>query len=92
MPVVSGGTVLIIRCPLGISVSCGWPVWKSGCIASEPHFHVTLHEPRQLTTPTFFVDAQTRTGVSGSPELTVYIGSWNSDEPYAWDGDDPSFL
>ena len=92
VPVVPGGTVFIIGYPLGISISVGLPVWKSGYIASEPHFPVTLRGSMLLTVPAFFIDSQTRKGMSGSPVFAEYVGSWNSADPYAWDGDDPTFL
>ena len=92
VPVFPGGTVFIIGYPLGISISVGLPVWKSGYVASEPHFPVTLREPKQLTVPAFFVDSQTRKGMSGSPVFAEYVGTWNSTDPYSWDADDPKFL
>ena len=92
VPVVPGGNVFIIGYPLGISISVGLPVWKSGYVASEPHFPVTLRKPRQITVPAFFIDSQTRKGMSGSPVFAQYVGSWNSTDPYSWDGDNPNFL
>ena len=47
VPVFPGSNVFIIGYPLGISISVGLPVWKSGYVASEPHFPVTLREPTQ---------------------------------------------
>ena len=92
VPVEPGGTVFIVGYPLGISISVGLPVWKSGYIASEPHFPVTLCESMRLTVPAFFIDSQTRKGMSGSPVFAEYVGSWDSTDPHAWDGDDPKFL
>ena len=92
VPVIPGGNVFIIGYPLGISVSAGLPVFKSGYIASEPHFPVTLPKSPQVTVPAFFIDSQTREGMSGSPVFAEYVGSWNADDPYSWDGDNPKFL
>ena len=44
VPVIPGGNVFIIGYPLGISVSAGLPVFKSGYIASEPHFPVNASQ------------------------------------------------
>ncbi len=92
IPVRPGNTVFIIGYPHGITVSKGLPVWKSGYIASEPHFPVTLREPKPLTVPAFFIDSQTRKGMSGSPVFAEYVGNWNTSDPYSWDGKDPLYL
>ena len=92
IPVIPGATVFIIGYPFGISVGIGLPVWKSGYIASEPHFPVTLDTSRPVTIPAFFIDSQTRQGMSGSPVFAQYVGNWNSSDPYSWDADDPHFL
>ena len=43
--------------------------------------------------PAFFVDSQTREGMSGSPVFANYIGSWNTTDPYeGFDPDAPDFF
>lgn len=90
IPVEPGGTVFIIGFPRSISVGAGFPLWKSGYISSEPYYDVTingkpweyggLQEGIQL--PAFFIDSQTREGMSGSPVFAQFIGSWDNSEPY----------
>ena len=92
IPVHPGGTVFIVGYPRGITVSKGLPVWKSGYIASEPHFPVTLRVPGPFTVPAFFIDSQTRRGLSGAPVFAEYVGNWNTTDPYSWDADDPQYL
>ena len=83
-PVEPGCTVFIIGYPVGISVSIGFPVWKSGYIASEPYFDVTMETTRggRLTIPGFFIDSLTREGMSGSPVYATYTGAWDKKNPY----------
>ena len=91
IPVLPGGTVYIIGFPHGISVGPGFPIWKSGYIASEPYFDVSISGQRSeigglkggIRLPAFFVDSQTRPGMSGSPVFASYTGSWDSSNPYA---------
>ena len=91
IPVLPGGTVYIIGFPHGISVGPGFPIWKSGYIASEPHFDVTIAGERSefgglkggRRLPAFFIDSQTRPGMSGSPAFASYIGTWDSSDPYS---------
>ena len=47
IPVLPGGTVYVIGFPHGISVGPGLPIWKSGYIASEPHFDVMIGGQRK---------------------------------------------
>ncbi len=100
IPVEPGGTVFIIGFPQSISVGFGLPVWKSGYIASEPHYDVTiggehweyggLRGGRKL--PAFFIDSQTREGMSGSPVFARFHGSWDKTDPYRpVDPDEPGF-
>ena len=67
-----GSLAQIIGYPKNISIGkAGFPVWKTGYIASAPNQDITIHDengelpPAQL--PAFFVDAQTREGMSGAP-------------------------
>ena len=101
IPVKPGCTVFIIGFPRAISVGFGLPIWKSGYIASEPHYDVTVGgEARALgglsggiELPAFFIDSQTREGMSGSPVFANYIGSWNTTDPYeGFDPDAPDFF
>ena len=105
IPVEPGGTVFIIGFPRSISVGFGLPLWKAGYIASEPHYDVTVGgDPsglgglqNGLTLPAFFLDSQTREGMSGSPVFARFIGNWDMSNPYKplderepgfWDRDD----
>ena len=100
IPVLPGSTVFVIGFPRSISVGPGLPVWKSGYVASEPYYDVTiggqasehggLHGGYRL--PAFFIDSQTREGMSGSPVFALYVGNWNAADPYHWDSEDPAFL
>lgn len=53
--------VSIIGFPLGLS-STGWPIWKTGHIASDPLVDVDGRRG-------FLIDATTREGMSGSPVI-----------------------
>ena len=63
-----------------MNVGPGLPLWKSGYIASETTFDVSIGE-RVL--PAFYVDAQTRQGMSGSRIFAHFSGIWNAEDPYA---------
>ncbi|MCY4363217.1 MAG: hypothetical protein OXE42_13710 [Gammaproteobacteria bacterium] len=100
IPVEPGGTVFIVGFPRSISVGFGLPLWKSGYIASEPHYDITIGgKPRQfgglsggIKLPAFFLDSQTREGMSGSPVFASYFGTWDTVDPYSRLGpDDPGF-
>ena len=100
IPVEPGCTVFIIGFPRSISVGIGLPLWKSGYIASEPHYDVTIggmtSELGGLqngnTLPAFFIDSQTREGMSGSPVFALYVGAWDMSNPYGpIDGREPGF-
>ena len=91
IPIEPGNTVFIIGFPQSISVGFGLPVWKSGYIASEPHYPITLDGEladiggmqKGIQLPAFFIDSQTREGMSGAPIFSSYIGAWDTKEPYA---------
>ena len=91
VPVVPGGTVFIIGFPQSISIGQGLPLWKSGYIASEPYFDVTIGGQIAKiggltgghTIPAFFIDSRTREGMSGSPVFASYTGAWDTTDPYA---------
>ena len=100
IPVLPGGRVYVIGFPHAISVGPGLPIWKSGYIASEPYYDVTIGGQRKdigglgggTRLPAFFIDSQTRPGTSGSPVFASYTGTWDSSAPYAsLDFGDPNF-
>lgn len=90
IPVKPGNTVFVFGFPSSISIYIGLPIWKAGYIASEPFYDVTIggKVSKQgglkfgLDLPAFFIDAQTREGMSGAPVFANYIGNWNMKNPY----------
>ena len=90
IPIEPGGVIFIVGFPMFISVYVGLPIWKSGCIASEPCYDIKLggvlsdiggiRGGRRL--PAFFIDSLTREGMSGSPVFAKYSGMWNNNAPY----------
>jgi len=90
IPVKPGNTAFIIGFPLSISVGFGLPLWKSGYIASEPYYDVTIGGQVSdigglsdgFKLPGFFIDSLTREGMSGSPVFASYTGNWNVTDPY----------
>ena len=91
VPVIPGTTVFVIGYPLALSVGPGLPLWKSGYIASEPNYGVRIGGRLSPVgglagapdLPAFFLDSQTRQGMSGSPVFAAYVGMWNTVDPYA---------
>ncbi len=89
IPVEPGCTVFVIGFPHAISVGFGLSLWKSGYVASEPHYDVQLagrlREYGGLAggkdIPAFFIDSQTRAGMSGSPVFGRFYGSWDMTDP-----------
>ncbi len=101
IPVRPGCTVFIVGYPHNLSVHIGWPIWKAGYIASEPFYDVTIGGSLNetggpsggRTLPAFFIDALTRSGMSGSPVFANYIGNWDMTDPYkAVNPDAPDFF
>ena len=90
IPIEPGSTVFIIGFPQAISVGIGLPLWKSGYIASEPWYDVTIGGKTWqfgglqggIKLPAFFIDSQTREGMSGSPVFARFQGSWDMENPY----------
>jgi hypothetical protein len=90
IPVKPGCAVFIVGFPRSISVGFGLPLWKSGFIASEPHYDVTIDgevsEIGGMTggyrLPAFFIDSLTREGMSGSPVFASFTGNWDTSDPY----------
>lgn len=100
IPVKPGCTAFVIGFPRSLSVGFGLPLWKAGYIASEPYYDITiggelsdvagLRGGTQL--PAFFIDSQTREGMSGSPVFAAYMGNWDATDPYKdLDMDTPEF-
>jgi hypothetical protein len=101
IPVKPGNTAFIIGFPKSLSVGFGLPIWKSGHIASEPHYPIMiggnisevggLKNGKEL--PAFYIDSQTREGMSGSPVFASYTGNWDTSNPYnKLDPDAPDFF
>ena len=90
IPIEPGCTVFVIGFPHAISVGYGLPLWKSGYVASEPHYNIQLGGQLWAygglaggtSIPAFFIDAQTRAGMSGSPVFARYYGAWDMGDPY----------
>jgi hypothetical protein len=100
IPVKPGCTAFIIGFPHSLSVGFGLPLWKSGYIASEPHYDIELGGSLSeiagtqggIQLPAFFIDSLTRSGMSGSPVFAAYTGNWDSSDPYKeLNTDDPDF-
>lgn len=60
MVVLPAMPVSIIGYPFGLATGTGFPIWKTGHVASDPNVD---YDSR----PTFLIDATTRGGMSGSP-------------------------
>lgn len=89
IPLKPGGTAFVIGFPRSLSIGFGLPLWKSGYIASEPFYDVKVgrdFSPSGFTggtqVPAFFIDTQTREGMSGSPFFSSYSGTWDTSDPY----------
>ena len=80
VPIEPGCVVYVVGFPRSLKIGPGLPLWKSGYIASETAFDVTIGEQ---SLPAFFIDSQTREGMSGSPVFARYTGIWNAEEPHA---------
>ena len=59
--------VAIIGYPYGLVTGLGWPIWKTGHIASDPDIDFDGR-------PAFLIDATTRGGMSGSPVVLRSTG------------------
>ena len=80
VPVEPGCAVFVIGYPRSLMIGPGLPLWKSGYVASETTFDVSVGG--QML-PAFFIDSQTREGMSGSPVFAHYVGIWNPEDPHA---------
>jgi hypothetical protein len=100
IPVKPGQPALIIGFPKSLSVGFGLPIWKSGYVASEPFFDISINGEiseygglsNGIELPAFFIDSQTREGMSGSPVFASFSGNWSMTDPYeAIDPTKPDF-
>lgn len=100
IPIRPGSTVYAIGFPESLSVGFGLPLWKSGYIASEPEYAINIGgEPAPsggntggTILPAFFIDSETRKGMSGSPVFASYSGTWDMTDPYRYfDPQTPEF-
>ncbi|WP_157686239.1 hypothetical protein [Perlucidibaca aquatica] len=90
IPVKPGCTSFVIGFPRSISIGFGLPLWKSGYIASEPFYDVSIGGEISnvggliggTKLPAFFLDTQTREGMSGAPVFAAYSGTWDTSDPY----------
>ena len=90
IPIEPGCLLFVIGFPNTISVGPGFPIWKSGYLASEPNFEVRVSGQVSdvgglqagVSLPAYFIDALTREGMSGSPVFACYTGVWDSRDPY----------
>ncbi|MBF0268969.1 MAG: trypsin-like peptidase domain-containing protein [Alphaproteobacteria bacterium] len=99
-PIKPGNPVFVLGFPRSISVAFGIPLWKSGYIASEPFYDVTIGGNQNAIggmtdgkkLPAFFIDSQTREGMSGAPVFSAFTGTWSMTDPYEQlNIDDPTF-
>ena len=96
IPVEPGGVTFVVGYPSSISIGPGLPLFKSGYIASEPQFDVTIGGQVSAvgglkggqSLPAFFIDALTRPGMSGSPVIASYSGMWDPANLYNRSADD----
>ena len=65
MAIQTGSRIFILGYPLGFSHFIDTPIWKSGCIASEPHLEAA--DETTLSGGRVVIDATTRQGMSGAP-------------------------
>ena len=100
IPLEPGSSVFVIGFPRALSVGFGLPLWKSGYVASEPHYDVSIGGELSdyggpvsgTPIPAFFIDSQTRAGMSGSPVFARHYGPWDMSDPYRKiDPDEPGF-
>ena len=101
IPLKPGCTVFAIGFPHSIRVPPAFPIWKSGYVASEMEFGIELqyeHFLEQIL-PAFYIDSQTRKGMSGAPIIAQYSGLWDPENPYeggvsgsSFIGEDDEFL
>lgn len=90
IPVKPGNNCFVIGFPKSLSIGIGLPLWKSGFIASEPHYDVVINGEiskmgglkNGLELPAIFIDTLTREGMSGSPVFASYVGNWDMSNPY----------
>lgn len=64
IPFAVASDLYIVGYPNGLAVSKYLPIWKKGSVASEPEILIN-------GLPCFYIDANTREGMSGSPVFAV---------------------
>ncbi len=69
MQVLPAMTASIIGYPYGLATARGWPIWKTGHVASD----IDLDYDNR---PAFLIDATTRGGMSGSPVVHRSSGGY----------------
>ena len=88
IPVRPGGEVFVVGYIDGYGVGNGFPIWRSGYLASEPDLDVIVgaKHPMDISfggsgieLPAMFIDALTRHGMSGSPVFASFNGVWDKD-------------
>jgi hypothetical protein len=83
MAIQIGNRVFILGYPLGLGHFIDAPIWKSGCIASEPHLETTAET---AAGGRLIIDATTRKGMSGAPvimrEKTHYVSEYGEIKQY----------
>lgn len=83
-----GDTVFILGYPIGIGASGGFPIWKSGYVASEPEFPISLAtesedgSSNETRLSAFYIDSATREGMSGGPVIAKISGLWDGEDPF----------
>lgn len=80
----------IIGYPSDLTKAGGWPIWKTGHIASDPD--IDFKDPFQeyRAVPAFLIDAITRRGMSGSPVVLRLAGGYYVHDGNSFTGYVPS--
>ena len=93
IPVEAGLKAIVIGFPQGLSVGPGFPILKSGSVASHPGFDVRLGGQFAhvgglqggTELPAIALDVHTVPGMSGSPVFGEYAGTWHPSGAMAGD-------
>ncbi|MFT3972346.1 MAG: hypothetical protein QM699_02505 [Amaricoccus sp.] len=91
---LAGSPAFIVGFPHGLSAGHWLPIWKSGYVASEPNFdisigtqpHIDFGEIGGINLPAFFIDSLTRGGMSGSPVFVANNNESTSSRRYHFVG------
>ena len=88
IPVRPGSEVFAVGYIDGYGVHNGFPIWRSGYLASEPELDVVVGAEHPMEVPfggsgfdlpAVFIDALTRHGMSGAPVFASFNGVWHAD-------------